>query len=197
MKKEQKKRIDIPPGKAKPRSSFPEHLEKGPPMKYKQGVNKNTCLVYSFASALHHIGAKLAAFVLIRKSAKIIDHCDTVKRFSIAVKDSDPHMYFEKLKVSAWNILEVVDNQLVVASVVGSDGKEEHCVTVYNKWVFDSNFDFALPLSKESLDLCCSAEDTQDSFVCVKEARLCRYANVLDSKKKPQAQLVRKKRGKK
>ena len=139
----------------------------------------------------------MAAFVLIRKSAKIIDHCDTVKRFSIAVKDSDPHLYFEKLKVSAWNILEVVDNQLVVASVVGSDGKEEHCVTVYDKWVFDSNFDFALPLTKESLDLCCSAEDTQDSFVYVKEARLCQYADVLDLKKKPQAQLARKKRGKK
>src|SRR5688500_3974368 len=163
-------------------------------MKYKQRENKNTCLVYSFASALHHIGAKLAAFVLIRKSAKIIDHCDTVKRFSIAVKDSDPHLYFEKLKVSAWNILDVVPNQLVVASVVGSDGKEERCVTVYDKWVFDSNFDFALTLPKESLDLCCSAEDTEDTFVSVKEARLCQIAEVLATKKKPKAQSSRKKR---
>src|SRR5687768_9457157 len=162
-------------------------------MKYKQGEYKNTCLVYSFASALHHIGAKEAAFVLIWKSVKIIDHCDTVKRFSIAVNDSDLHLYFVKLKVSGWNILDVVPNQLVVASVVGSDGKEEHCVTVYDKCVFDSNFDFALPLSQESLDLCCSAEDTQDSFVFVKEARLCWYANVLDSKKKPWAQLSQKK----
>ena len=135
--------------------------------------------------------------LFLSKRAKIIDHCDTVKRFSIAVKDSDPHLYFEKLKVSAWNILDIVPNQLVVASVVGSDGKEEHCVTVYNKWAFDSNFDFALPLSKESLDLCCSAEDTQDSFVFVKEARLCRYAGVLDSKRNTQAQLSRKKRKKK
>ncbi len=65
--------IDIPPGEARPRSCFPEHLEKGPVMKYRQEENQNTCLVYSFASALDHIGAKTLAFVLYRKNGQIIN----------------------------------------------------------------------------------------------------------------------------
>ena len=63
-----KKYIPIPPGDAKPRSSFPTHLQKGPKMKYKQAEDQNTCLVYSFASALHHIGAQQAASELISKT---------------------------------------------------------------------------------------------------------------------------------
>ena len=142
------------------------------------------CFLFLFASALHHIGARQAAFVLYRKSLKIIDHCDTVKRFSGAVKECDKHFNFSKLKVSTYDILDPKENQLVVASLRGSDGKEEHCVTIYDKWVFDSNFNFALPWTREALDLCCSSEEATDSFVSVNEARLCRYADVLDSEKK-------------
>ena len=29
-----------------------------------------------------------------------------------------------------------------------------HCVTFIGKWIFDSNFIFALPLKKENLDYC-------------------------------------------
>jgi hypothetical protein len=140
----------------------------------------------------------MSAFVLYRKSRKIINRCDTVTRFSVAVKESDKHFNFVKLKASSYNILEPVDNQLVVASLRGSDGKEEHCVTIFDKWVFDSNFEYALPLSREALDLCCSSEETHDQFVSVTEARLCRYADVLDSKKQKQfAQAMTKKRKKK
>ena len=189
--------IDIPPGEAKPCSSFPEHLEKGPVMKYRQEEDQNTCLVYSFASALDHIGAKTSAFVLYRKSGKIINRCDTVARFSVAVKDSDKHFNFVRLKLPSYNILDRVDNQLVVASLRGSDGKEEHCVTIFDKWVFDSNFEYALPLCRESLDLCCSSKETNDQFVSVGEARLCTYADVLDSKKQEeQANATTKKRRK-
>ena len=30
----------------------------------------------------------------------------------------------------------------------------QHCVTVVSKWVFESNFPFALPLKKDNLDYC-------------------------------------------
>ena len=30
-----------------------------------------------------------------------------------------------------------------------------HCVTVIDKWYFESNFPFVLPLTKENLDYCC------------------------------------------
>ena len=102
--KGEKKYIPIPPGEAKPCSSFPDHLQKGPPMKYKQKEDQNTCLVFSFVSVLHHIGARDAAHSIFRKNRKIIDRCDTVKRFSTAVRECDKHLYFTKLKVSEYNI---------------------------------------------------------------------------------------------
>jgi hypothetical protein len=77
----------------------------------------------------------------------------------------------------------------------GSDGKDDHCVTVYGSWLFDSNFDYALPLTKEALDLCCLGEDTQDTFVSVSEARICYYA--MDFKKKKPGKKRSKKRKRK
>ena len=181
-----KKYIPIPPGDAKPRYTFPEHLQKGPEIKYKQEEGQNTCLVFSFASALHHIGAKQAAYELIRKQKKIINKSDTVKRFSVAVRDCDKNLYFKILKKSKWDILNPGINKLVVASLRGSDLKEDHCVTIHNNWVFDSNFKWALLLCKESLDICCSSEETHEEFVSVGEARLCTYGDVLDFKRKQQ-----------
>ena len=30
-----------------------------------------------------------------------------------------------------------------------------HCITVFGKWIFDGNFPFALPLTKDNSDYCC------------------------------------------
>ena len=88
-----------------------------------------------------------------------------------------------------------VKNQLVVALLRGSNTKEDHCVTIFDNWIFNSNFDWALPLSKELLDLCCSSDETNGTFVAVREARLCRYADVLDSKPmNPHAKKSRKRK---
>jgi hypothetical protein len=53
-----------------------------------------------------------------------------------------------------------------------SDGKEDHCVTLLGKWIFDSNFKRALPLCKEALDWCCSSDEVKDTFEKVVEARM-------------------------
>ena len=153
--------------------------------------------MFSFASALHHVGARHAASILYRSSKQIVDRSDTVKRFSEAVRKSDNTLYFVKLKASSYNIYDPMDNQLVVVALKGSDGKEEHCVTIWDKWVFDSNFNFALPLNKESLDLCCSAEHSHEQFVSVGEARLCHFYDALDSKPKQQPQTSQRKRKRK
>ena len=119
-----------------------------------------------------------------------------MKRFSVAVRDCDKNLYFKILKKSEWDILNPGINELVVASLRGSDLKEDHCVTIHNNWVFDSNFKWALPLCKESLDICCSSEETHEEFVSVGEARLCTYGDVLDSKRKQQSMKNAKKQKK-
>ena len=44
----------------------------------------------------------------------------------------------------------------------------DHAICVVGKWIFDSNFEMALPLTTESLDLCRSSEDRYAKFVSVK-----------------------------
>jgi hypothetical protein len=53
---------------------------------------------------------------------------------------------------------------LIMACIRGADGKEDHCICIYNHWIYDSNFDKALTLSREALDVCCSSVDERTSF---------------------------------
>ena len=40
--------------------------------------------------------------------------------------------------------------------------RTDHCITVYGKWIFYYNLEFALPLTKASLDYICSGNDTDE-----------------------------------
>jgi len=92
---------------------------------------------------------------------------------------------FKYLKEKDWNIYDNHDDELFVALLQGSDGKEDHCVTIFGKWIFDSNIGNALTLDKKSLDYCCSSDDTIDSFVKVVKVIQCtNYKEWLSSKKR-------------
>ena len=44
----------------------------------------------------------------------------------------------------------------------------DNCITVCGKWIFDSNLEFALPLTKASLNYICSGNDIDEiTFVGV------------------------------
>ena len=97
-------------------------------------------------------------------------------------RHSNP-VHFRSLKVSAWDIFKNEENSLMVALLRGSDYTEDHCVTIWGKWIFDSNFSNALPLTQASLNLCCSADDTHDKFVSVVQALMCtNYFNLINKK---------------
>ena len=47
----------------------------------------------------------------------------------------------------------------------------DHCITVFIKWIFGSNLEFALPLTKVSLNYICSGKNTDEiTFVGVLHA---------------------------
>ena len=49
--------------------------------------------------------------------------------------------------------------------------RTDHCITVCGKWIFDSNLEFALPLTKALLNYICSGNDTYEiTFVGVLHA---------------------------
>ena len=63
-----------------------------------------------------------------------------------------------------FDILKVDPKVLIMACLKGADGMEDHCIAVYNRWIFDSNFQLGLSLTKESLDLCCSSDQEQSCY---------------------------------
>ena len=40
--------------------------------------------------------------------------------------------------------------------------RTDNCITFCGKWIFDSNLEFALPLTKVSLNYICSGNDTDE-----------------------------------
>ena len=49
--------------------------------------------------------------------------------------------------------------------------RTDHCITVCGKWIFDSNLESALPLTKALLNSICSGNDTDEiTFVGVLHA---------------------------
>ena len=62
--------------------------------------------------------------------------------------------------MKSWDtIRDSVKHSLCLLGVRGKDGKTDHAVCVVGEWIFDSNLEKALPLTKVSLDICCSSGD--------------------------------------
>ena len=64
---------------------------------------------------------------------------------------------------------------MLVAVLTGSDGSCSHAVTMHGGYVFDANEKFALKLSQESLDYCCSSATTKATFNRLHRGYFIRY----------------------
>ena len=57
-----------------------------------------------------------------------------------------------------WDLLKMAPTyELCLLGIRSHDGKTDHCICVVKEWIFDSNFEKALPLTTDSLNLCASA----------------------------------------
>ena len=54
--------------------------------------------------------------------------------------------------------------------LLGEDGGVGHAVTIVGQWIFDATQPRALPLSRESLDECCSSARGRVAYQCVEKA---------------------------
>ena len=138
---------------------------KGPRIKFHQPNGKQTCLVHSFASALFYIGLSQLASEIADSKQKVIDQIQTYQLFTDFFENKSQYLRHVEINVKEFDIFQSNDQDLLVVSLKGSDRKEDNCITIYGKWVFDSNFEYAMPLTKETLDLCCSSDEQPDTFV--------------------------------
>ena len=64
-----------------------------------------------------------------------------------------------------FDILQNHYNYPTVCLLLDTEHRTDHCITVCGKWIFDSNLESALPLTKYSLNYTCSVNDTDEITV--------------------------------
>ena len=75
-------------------------------------------------------------------------------------------VFLKKIKNKNFDILKESRNYLLcIVGLRSSDGKTDHAICVVNDWIFDSNYEKALPLNEKSLNICCSSDDRNSTFV--------------------------------
>ena len=73
----------------------------------------------------------------------------------IHIKDEQRLRYNMKIwhKNDAFDILKKISESLTLVQLLDSLGNVNHAISIVGYWVFDSNYDKVLCLTKESLDL--------------------------------------------
>jgi hypothetical protein len=153
----------------------PQH--DAPVLKYKRcwtiEDNDCSCVLKSAASALSYLGYDRLAFQLCndlnhgRKKDLGFEYFQNCMNPTHLTKQERKTFQFCKVKkgLTKWDILQDSKNYLMcLVGTQSSDHKTDHAISIVGKWIFDSNFDRALPLTKESLDLCCSLDTKKCTF---------------------------------
>ena len=61
-----------------------------------------------------------------------------------------------------YDILKNHSNDPTVCLLLDTTNQTNNCITIFGKWIFDSNLEFALPLTKASLNYICSGNDNDE-----------------------------------
>ena len=70
-----------------------------------------------------------------------------------------------------YDIFQNHSNYPTVCFLLDATHRKDHCITIWGKWIFDSNLEFALPLTRDWLNYICSGNDTDEiTFVGVLHA---------------------------
>ena len=163
-----RKFIKVPVGKAKPITS-PSCNLKNPEIRFLQNGIDN-CVFASIASALSYMGYEPLASLIWKYQEEFIktqytnDTYGSVVRIvnekigELKIKPFNQKYQLRKiLKPNSFNLIELGrQNPHILYHVVlmGTDGSENHCVCVFNNYIFDGNYTHAWYLEQESLDEC-------------------------------------------
>jgi hypothetical protein len=138
-------------------SIYPELRHKeAPPVRFMQG-DINSCVFSSLASAFHHtniMDLMMAAKHLQDKSKGLAGGTDCLNASMQIVGEHVKWLQPKRIKKTFHWEKDLTDDMFLVGVMKDSSGSCQHAVTIFRKWIYDSNEPFALPLSKESLDIC-------------------------------------------
>ena len=145
--------------------SFPRD---GCPVVLYQQESTDDCIFCGLASALEFFGAHKTAVVI--NNQRFIQYNENQTGWQLA------HDVMQK---NGWITIayESREDEVIIAKyphfnecilmviLLGSDGSVLHSVSICQNYIFDGNRHHALPLSKESLDWCCSAPGIPVKFI--------------------------------
>lgn len=158
--------VVIPPGASKAHAVYPYDNDGKPLIKFYQPKKSRICLTTSLANCLYFCNCREHGGKVFNQqklcsmpTAVVLLKEYLVSKLSILLKCQN----VENLELS--QLQTEFYNKAVVTCLKGSDQKTDHTVTIYSGWIFDSTFTHALPLSKESLDHCCSEDESRCEFV--------------------------------
>ena len=172
----QNKFIKVPIGIARPTITLPE-CKNNPIIQYLQN-GEDTCVYSSISSALHYIGyIKLAVLVDSFKYASQndileLEHEKRLLKVNRIIRTGKCYPFnkqFLQIRIKnamSFNLLQNAKlNPTTLFHVVlrGTDCSENHCICIFDNWIFDGNFTNALTLNQLNLDL-----SVNNKFVNVK-----------------------------
>ena len=136
-----------------------------------QQHDRQTCIYSSFASALWFIGITDVALLVVSEAGKSQGDPFALQRLAKLVYDHPTWLTPRKIKRAAtsFNLLQHdLTNSLAVVVLKGlPDGACNHAITVFDGMIFDSNEQFAIPLTRANLDLMCSTDTRKATYQCV------------------------------
>ena len=140
-----------------------------PEVRFQQG-DKDYCIAYSAASAMHHAGDKKAASVIYQLAAPSLKQPVGVNRVKWVQQEcrnqlqpgwlSKPLRNVQQMsKVDLLALLATPD-VITVIQLEDSGGNIRHCVAAHGDWLFNPNKPCAVPLDASGLDDCCLDDAT-------------------------------------
>ena len=126
------------------------------PIKYPQ-IDK-TCLASSFASALHMAGDESTAANIIKQIGSLRQGAHLYQKFVNLVNNARPRnqngdiLHLEK--TSTYDIIKGPSPAAVILQ--GMDSSVTHAIAVFDQYLIDASWQYALPRTIESLNWCCA-----------------------------------------
>jgi hypothetical protein len=151
--------VPIPVGSSRKSlmSLFPAlKCKTAPQVKYRQGDN-DACVFCSLASAFYCTKIPTlvtAANVLVMKSNIFGGGVQSLLKAKQIVEENARWLQPKKLTNNFNWEEDITRNMFVVGVLKDSGNSQQHAVTIFRNWIFDSNEPFALPLTKKNLDIC-------------------------------------------
>ena len=139
-----------------------------PTVAHRQG-KMDSCVFSSAASALFHLGEKKAARIVAAHIPVSLKHNNPMALLhdvlgSKKVKTVEVVCRFKRGQL---DLLSAESPDPTTVQLLGGDGGVGHAVTIVGPWIFDATLPHALPLSRASLDECCSSARGRVAYVCV------------------------------